>query len=505
MGTAASQLNYSLEQGDVRAALDNYEPIKSNYDPQQFMRSGQTPLHLAASRGFIPMVQAFLAQTKFPIDINKRNHLNQTALHLACTSIHPYEDHARVMILRMLLDYKPVALEQKQETAPSVGSDYRDLPDGWEAQIQDGKLRFINHADGTLSWTDPRPLPSGWEVKLDPTSGRPYFVDHKKKNTTFSDPRPQPPLNTGAGRFARDANLNIRDNKDNCALHYAAKSGLRQCAFELIKRGATVSILNDQKRTPADEAQEAKHVDIAAKMEETIIFGTSPQKDSLMSRQNSLELHNHALESQRHEGLDLKKLRSLKDELIIDVSSALGVTLFMAEALLCTHEWNKQALYDSYLGADNKACRLKAGLGDLTGHEEQATICLACGSAEGPSEEEGEPPVSLTRLDCGHGCCTDCWQSYLNIKIREGETAITCPGIVKGTDRKCSVRVPGAVVETLVGSDMARKFLEFDLKAFVEGCPDLKFCPGKGCTRVSIVCICVDVIFLFFIFRYISL
>ena len=49
--------------------------------------------------------------------------------------------------------------------------------------------------------------------------------------------------------------------------------------------------------------------------------------------------------------------------------------------------------------------------------------------------------------------------SYLTGKIQEGEAHnITCPGY------ECSKLVPVDLIETLVSRDMARRYLQFDIK-----------------------------------------
>lgn len=80
------------------------------------------------------------------------------------------------------------------------------LPEGWEAaQDHDGKVYYIDHANKTTSWVDPRDrytkpltfadcisdeLPFGWEEAYDPQVGV-YYIDHNTKSTQIEDPRVQ--------------------------------------------------------------------------------------------------------------------------------------------------------------------------------------------------------------------------------------------------------------------------------------------------------------------------
>jgi len=48
---------------------------------------------------------------------------------------------------------------------------------------------------------------------------------------------------------------------------------------------------------------------------------------------------------------------------------------------------------------------------------------------------------------------------YLTVKITEGQTHhITCPGF------ECSMLVPVEIIEKLVSREMARRYLQFDIK-----------------------------------------
>ncbi|KAM4747800.1 protein KIBRA [Rhinophrynus dorsalis] len=80
------------------------------------------------------------------------------------------------------------------------------LPEGWEeARDVDGKIYYIDHANKTTSWIDPRDrytkpltfadcigdeLPLGWEDAYDHQVGV-YYIDHNSQTTQIEDPRVQ--------------------------------------------------------------------------------------------------------------------------------------------------------------------------------------------------------------------------------------------------------------------------------------------------------------------------
>lgn len=105
------------------------------------------------------------------------------------------------------------------------------LPDNWSMQVApNGRIFFIDHANKTTTWTDPRtgrpthvpsrfnapnrlqntdiddlgPLPDGWEERYH-SDGRIFFIDHNRKTTQWEDPRLNNPTIAGqAVPYSRD-------------------------------------------------------------------------------------------------------------------------------------------------------------------------------------------------------------------------------------------------------------------------------------------------------------
>lgn len=85
------------------------------------------------------------------------------------------------------------------------------------------------------------------------------------------------------------------------------------------------------------------------------------------------------------------------------------------------------------------------------------------------------PPVTMS---CKHQFCAGCWERYLTVKIQDGDAHhILCPAY------QCHILVPIEVIERLVSPEMARRYLQFDIKAFVESNKSIKWCPVAGCGR----------------------
>ena len=98
------------------------------------------------------------------------------------------------------------------------------------------------------------------------------------------------------------------------------------------------------------------------------------------------------------------------------------------------------------------------------------SVCLICQEVL----EAGKAAVSS--LACGHAFCNGCWATYLELKIAEGDIAISCP------QYKCRLRVPEEVVASLCPGEVALRFKAFLRNSFVDDSRTATWCPHAGCT-----------------------
>lgn len=277
--------------------------------------------------------------------------------------------------------------------------------------------------------------------------------------------------------------LAAQDEKLNTALHYASSSGLKNCVELLVQNGSPLFIENVDQLTPCDIAEKHGHGDIALFLESKMVFSNEgPQEENE-------EPVVPVSDSEEYSGLRAQDLQEVKDQLLVETADMLSVPLFTAEALLRNHEWSRETLLEAWM-TDPFACCEKCGvtppaslysdqpilpetLNSPTNSEppDHDAVCDICTCMFLMSEE----PV---HMPCEHRFCRACWEQYLNLKIQEGDAHhITCPGY------NCSRLVPVDVIESVVSRAMARRYLQFDIKAFVDSNPSMKWCPYPGCAR----------------------
>ncbi|XP_066249800.1 ankyrin repeat and IBR domain-containing protein 1-like [Euwallacea similis] len=277
------------------------------------------------------------------------------------------------------------------------------------------------------------------------------------------------------------ADMAAQDKLGNTALHCAAHSGLRRCAELLVYNGAPLFLENNEKMTPCDLAMRAGHDDIAGFLESRMVFADNPdvvnEDDDIINEQEEV-----------YSGLRSQDLQEAKDQLLVDTSDMLKIPLFTAEALLRDNEWSRELLLEKWMKNPVECCEIAgvqapvsvlshatsidSSISTDTGSERLEVMCEICLNI---IPAEWDQPL---KMSCRHFFCKNCWQSYLTTKIQDGDAHhILCPAY------ECHILVPVEFIEKLVSPEMARRYLQFDIKAFVESNKTIKWCPIPGCGR----------------------
>ncbi|KAJ8409824.1 hypothetical protein AAFF_G00218830 [Aldrovandia affinis] len=430
MGNTATKFRKALINGDEGLACQLYESspqFKESLDPNTSYGEPyqhNTPLHYASRHAMSRLTRSFLfCKDGNP---NKRNVHNETALHLLCMG--------------------PQILLSESTLHPRITRPFED------EQKRADCLQMI------LKWTG---------AKLD------------------------------QGEYER-ANVNATDNKKSTCLHYAAASGMKTCVEFLVKCDADLFAENENKETPCDCAEKQHHKELALSLEAQMVFSKDPEAEDIEAEYAALD------RKEPYEGLKLQDLRRLKDMLIVETADMLQAPLFTAEALLRAHGWDREKLLEAWMSNPEDCCQ-RSGVHmptpppsgynawdtlpsprtprttrssvtspdeiSLSPGDESMPLCGICMCAISVFED----PVDMS---CGHEFCRACWEGFLNLKIQEGEAHnIFCPAC------DCFQLVPVEVIESVVSREMDKRYLQFDIKAFVENNPAIRWCPTAGCER----------------------
>uniref|UniRef100_I3JJL1 Ankyrin repeat and IBR domain-containing protein 1 n=1 Tax=Oreochromis niloticus TaxID=8128 RepID=I3JJL1_ORENI len=430
MGNTATKFRKALINGDELLACQLYESnpqFKEALDPNStYGESYQhnTPLHYAARHAMTRLLRSFLLSKDG--NPNKRNVHNETSLHLLCMG--------------------PQILTSEGALHPRISRPYED------EQRRGECLQIV------LAWTGAK-------------------LDH--------------------GEYER-ADVNATDNKKNTCLHYAAASGMKTCVEMLVQREADLFAENENRETPCDSAEKQHHKELALRLESQMVFSLAPEAEGIEAEYAALDRR------ELYEGLRPQDLRKLKDMLIVETADMLQAPLFTAEALLRAHDWDREKLLEAWMANAAECCQ-RSGVQmpnpppsgynawdtlpsprtprttrssitspdqiSLMPADEESSLCGICMSSLSVFEE----PVDMP---CGHDFCRSCWEGFLNLKIQEGEAHnIFCPAF------DCYQLVPVEVIEGVVSREMDKRYLQFDIKAFVENNPAIRWCPEAGCER----------------------
>jgi ankyrin repeat/IBR domain-containing protein 1 len=270
---------------------------------------------------------------------------------------------------------------------------------------------------------------------------------------------------------SRSRAVSFCNSEGNTPLHLASCHGLNKCVQLLIEAGASPLVANNDQKTPIDMTTDDT---IASKLEAKIVFADTGLNDmdvSVTDTAGEMSSSNLAMKNQ--------EIQSMKDLLVIETSELLGISLFTAEALLRTHEWSKESLVNEWMNDPKGTCE-KAGV-QLPAVLSIDNICQPVQLARTISStvDCSICYIDISRpaaIPCGHTFCNDCWKQYLHEKIKNGQVHnIVCP------EYACYKLVPVEIVEELVSRDMATKYLQYDIKAFVDSNPNIRWCPFPGC------------------------
>ncbi|XP_019730761.1 ankyrin repeat and IBR domain-containing protein 1 [Hippocampus comes] len=443
MGNAATKFRKALVGGDEALAWQLYEgnpQFRDGLDPnasygEQYQHN--TPLHYVCRHAMTRLLRSFLFSKEG--NPNKRNVHNETCLHVLCQG-------------------PLILLLPEGALSPRLARPQRD------EQRRADCLQMI------LSWTGAR---------------------------------------LEGGQYEK-ANVNATDNRRSTCLHYAAASGMKSCVELLIRSKADLFIEDDDKLTPCDYAERHHHTELALSLESQMVFSSSPESrppapHSDADARGEIKLLPH---KEPYEGLKLQDLRRLKDMLIVETADMLQAPLFTAEALLRAHDWDREKLLEAWM-SDAETCCQRSGVAMPT---PPPSGCNAWDTLPSPrTPRTPRSPVMLTftsptdscftpadeglatcgiclcsisvfedpvDMSCGHEFCRACWEGFLNIKIQEGDAHnIFCPAY------ECYQLVPVHVIESVVSREMDQRYLQFDIKAFVENNPAIRWCPAARCER----------------------
>ncbi|KAL6494766.1 putative E3 ubiquitin-protein ligase ari2 [Orobanche gracilis] len=156
------------------------------------------------------------------------------------------------------------------------------------------------------------------------------------------------------------------------------------------------------------------------------------------------------------------------------VMDLLSVREHHARTLLIHYRWDVEKLIAVYIEKGKSCMFSESGvtvveLIDLDRPESSSTVmCNIC--------MEDVLAKHLTKMDCGHCFCSNCWTEHFIVKINEGQSKrIRCMA------HRCNAICDEAVIRNLVSArhpDLAEKFERFLLESYIEDNKMVKWCPS---------------------------
>ncbi|XP_059647719.1 probable E3 ubiquitin-protein ligase ARI1 isoform X2 [Cornus florida] len=145
-----------------------------------------------------------------------------------------------------------------------------------------------------------------------------------------------------------------------------------------------------------------------------------------------------------------------------------------ARTLLIHYQWDVEKLLAVLVEKGKASLFAQAGVTDIEHRDLESppssskVMCDIC--------MEDIPGSEVTKMDCGHCFCNNCWTEHFIVKINEGQSKrIRCMA------HKCHAICDEAIVRNLVSKrhpHLAEKFDRFLLESYIEDNKMVKWCPS---------------------------
>ncbi|XP_074345303.1 putative E3 ubiquitin-protein ligase ARI2 isoform X2 [Apium graveolens] len=169
-----------------------------------------------------------------------------------------------------------------------------------------------------------------------------------------------------------------------------------------------------------------------------------------------------------------ESLLAAQKEDLRKVMELLSLREHHARTLLIYYRWDAEKLFAVLVEKGKSALFAQAGVPPVesldpdTSMSSSMVMCYIC-----MEEVSG---WEVTKMDCGHCFCNNCWTEHFIVKINEGQSKrIRCMA------HKCSSICDEAVIRNLVSKrhpDLAEKFERFLLESYIEDNKMVKWCPS---------------------------
>lgn len=177
------------------------------------------------------------------------------------------------------------------------------------------------------------------------------------------------------------------------------------------------------------------------------------------------------------EVLDQKGIRRVVCTEIEKLVEVMDISREASRVLLSSYGWDARVVLEQY-GEDPERVYRRAGLSlgeDGRAPETGTTTCGSC-----LEEFPGESLLALAT--CGHRFCRSCWQTYLCMKIKEGEScrlkcmSFKCGTICDDTSVQELVESTDLEVASRFRRALAEAFVEENRTGMVKWCPSTPHC-----------------------------
>ena len=155
------------------------------------------------------------------------------------------------------------------------------------------------------------------------------------------------------------------------------------------------------------------------------------------------------------------------------VAEICGISFEQSRLLLSSCFWDENMCIEKQLSNNSSRTSAAVRTLNLAPQKQSIATCNCC-------LEEIETNELLRLEGCDHFFCKSCWNKFLEIKIREGVTRLTC------INQECNNLVKDSVLVTLVDPDLSFKHKQKFITSFLSNSSLFIKCPKKECNAITL-------------------
>eukprot|EP01105_Mastigella_eilhardi_P011213 TRINITY_DN2594_c0_g1_i6.p1 TRINITY_DN2594_c0_g1~~TRINITY_DN2594_c0_g1_i6.p1 ORF type:complete len:455 (-),score=84.35 TRINITY_DN2594_c0_g1_i6:364-1659(-) len=151
------------------------------------------------------------------------------------------------------------------------------------------------------------------------------------------------------------------------------------------------------------------------------------------------------------------------------VREVLSISEAFARTLLRHYKWDSEKLIEQFFELGKEIIYKRAGVAGVI--KSSVTGTFTC-----PLCFNDVDSADTLKLSCGHHFCNECWQTYIKMRIKEGQSKqLYCMGLCPDS-KPCTALFDDSKLPMFVDKDTLDKYVKVMMNSYVDDNPSARWC-----------------------------